>query len=497
MSVQLANFTNFHRGVHTDESLADQGFIREAQAIDIYGTGAGTFSGAPHRPGVIMPSQRLSAESVGAVSAGTHIQDLIEWITPFSSRTYGLAATSAAHLYVTESTPATDSQQTWYLVSSLSSATGGGGLMPFGSNLYYGQNTVLGKTDTTATNNNFKTFTESSVTPRPMKIFGGKLMVGNGRYIASLDSDESTFTGAALTLPIGFVVRSMDVWNGNLSIAADYTPTGATNSTASYLFLWNGTDPTFTQELQLPFTSAPLIFAHDNLLWIFGSDGALNGLVFVYNGAQLEKAFFLPNVVFHGNGSVGRFQSNIIVGTNGRTTSDEGGVWTIGRGGSEKPYAPSLSHIPSGVTAVSAVNCGAIYAESNNILTSWTDNTAYGMDRSANAFFPQGNSVLQTLPFHFGSPQFLKTFISIKPDLESAGTTTGSTFQILYRTDLATSFTALKTINASDTNLSPLIPLRKVKGRRIEFQFKWVTTSNAPLRLRSFSVLYSPQGKSR
>ena len=355
--IQQFTFTNFNRGIHTDENLASEGYLREIQGVDIYGTGAGTFSNAPHRPGVIMPSQRMAAETEGAVSSGTNVQDLMSWITPFSSRTYGLAPTSAAHLYVSESTPSTDSQQQWYLVSSLSSATGGGGLIPFGSNLYYGQNQVLGKTDTTATNNNFKTFTENSATPRPMKIFSGKLCIGNGRYVATLDSDESTFVGNALTLPVGFVIRSMDIWNDRLAIAADYTPTGATNPTQSKLFLWGGSG-TYEESLELPFTDAPVIVSHDNLLWIFGSDGALNGVVFVYNGAQLDKAYFLPNVVFQGFGSTAKFQSNILISTKGRTTSDEGGIFTIGRGGVDKPYSPSLSHIHS-PNSIAGVNGGA------------------------------------------------------------------------------------------------------------------------------------------
>lgn len=494
--MQTVIVNNFSRGVHTDENLAFEGYVREVQGMDIHGTGAGTFGSNPHRPGVYMPSQRMTAETEGATSASTNITTLMEWITPYSSRTYGVD--SGTRLYVSESTPATDSTQLWYYVSAVSTATGGGGLLPFGTSLYIGQNTVLGKTDGTTANTqlNFQTFTDTTVTPRPMIIFGGKLCIGNGRYVATLDSDETTFNGSALTLPINFAIRSLSIWNERLSIAADYTPSGATNPTASGLFFWDGTASTFTQQFVLPFTAAPLIGEHDNLLWIFGSDGALNGLVFTFNGAQLEKAFFLPSVIWHGNGGLTKFQSNMLIATNGRTNSDEGGIWTVGRGGVEKPYGCSLSHIAS-PNSVTGTNVGAVYAESNNILCAWYDGTNYGADRSSNALFPASGGLIQTLPMHFGSSTQIKNILSIRPDLEVAGTTTGSTLQILYRTDFASSFTALKTINDTDSPLSPLISLRNVRGRRIEFQFKWVTTSNAPIRMRSFSVNYSLLGKAR
>ena len=187
--VQNVTIVNVNRGVHTDEGLALEGYVREAQAIDIHGTGAGTFASNPHRPGVVMPSQRMTAETEGATSASTDVTTLIEWIQPYSTRTYAIDA--GIRMYVSESVPSVDTQQQWYYVSAISTASGGGGLLPFGSNLYIGQNTRLGKTDGTTANTslNFKTFSDTTVTPRPMKIFGGNLLIGNGRYIASLPSD--------------------------------------------------------------------------------------------------------------------------------------------------------------------------------------------------------------------------------------------------------------------------------------------------------------------
>ena len=497
MKIQSVTFKNFSKGEHTDEDLAYQGFAKTIRGVDIYGTGAGTFTDCPHRSGIYMPSQEMVAETLGAVSAGNEVSAMPEWIQPFGTKTFGL--TNNGNLVVTESVPATNSTQTWYRVSAVSATTGGGGLMPFGTNLYYGQDSVLGQTDGTATDNNFETFKENSATPRPMVVMGDELVIGNGQYIATLDSDETTFNDDKLQkLPTGFKVRSMDIWNSMVAIVMDFTPAGATNPSRSKLLLWDGISPGLINNLNLPFAAAPLIAAHDNLLWMFGDDGALNGTIYVFNGAQLEKMFFLPGTVFHKLGSKAQFQSNLLVGTNGRITSDNGGILTIGRESGTTSYGLSLSHLKSGESNVSAVNIGGLYGESNNILAAYQDGaSSYGIDRSDNDQFPDSGVVLQTLPLHLGFPELKKTFLSIKMDVDKAGVATGSTLQVLYRIDSSTAaFTALKTISESDTDLNVLIPIRK-RGRRIELQLKWVTTSNAPLLLRSFTVYFAASGKSR
>ncbi|KKM03121.1 hypothetical protein LCGC14_1777640, partial [marine sediment metagenome] len=173
-----------------------------------------------------------------------------------------------------------------------------------------------------------------------------------------------------------------------------------------------------------------------------------------------------------------------------------GGILAIGRESGSTTYGASLSHLKSSGSNVSAVNIGGLYAESNNILAAFQDGaTTYGIDRSDNDQFPDSGALIQTLPLHLGTPELKKTFQSLKLDLDTAGTATGSTLQVLYRIDSATAaFTALKTIAITD-DLNMLLPIRKI-GRRIELQFKWVTTANAPIRLRSFTINFSVQEKS-
>ena len=270
--------TKLIKGVSQDEDLAQDGYMASIIAVDINGTGGGTSTLAPHRRDVYQPTQRMVAEAEDAVSASNNISDSIEWVYPFNGKTYGLS--NGSRFY--ESVSAFGS--TWGLEFATSSSTGGGGLLPFGTNMYYGQNAVLGQYNGTASNHNFQTFNASTAGPRPMAVIAGRLAIGNQRNIATLDSDETTFNATRLQLPIGYVVRSLELWNNFLAIAADFTPPSAGQPISSRLFLWNGTAATYTDSLELPFTSAPLLIANNNLLWIIGSDTASNMSIMAFNG---------------------------------------------------------------------------------------------------------------------------------------------------------------------------------------------------------------------
>src|SRR3990167_3805007 len=198
--------TKLIKGVSQDEDLAQDGYMASIVAVDINGTGGGTSTLAPHRRDVYQPTQRMVAEAEDAVSASNHISDSIEWVYPFNGKTYGLS--NGSRFY--ESVSAFGS--TWGLEFATSSSTGGGWLLPFGTNMYYGQNAVLGQ------------YNSSTAGPRPMAVIAGRLAIGNQRNIATLDSDETTFNATRLQLPIGYVVRSLELWNNFLAIAADFTP---------------------------------------------------------------------------------------------------------------------------------------------------------------------------------------------------------------------------------------------------------------------------------
>jgi hypothetical protein len=192
----------------------------------------------------------------------------------------------------------------------------------------------------------------------------------------------------------------------------------------------------------------------------------------------------------HGLGSRSKFQGNIIFGTNGRTNSNNGGVWMIGGGQEQKPYALSMPFLLSPAGGITATNVGGLYGEANNLLAAWYDGTNYGIDKTSNAVFPNTGAYLVTLPLHFGEPTKNKMLYGLKVDLQNPGSVSGANLQIQYKLNFASSWTTLKTIYATDANLAPYIPLGR-QARRTEVRFNWTTSaSNNPLQIRSFSFFY-------
>lgn len=117
--------------------------------------------------------------------------------------------------------------------------TGGKGLTIYhdgtSDKLHYFASTTIGTYDFASTfNNSYKTGLESA--PHPAKEWQGILYFGNGRYVGSLNG--TTAVTAALTLPVGYEVQDIDIYDNYLAILT-HKATGALN-TECKLFLWNG-----------------------------------------------------------------------------------------------------------------------------------------------------------------------------------------------------------------------------------------------------------------
>jgi hypothetical protein len=71
--------------------------------------------------------------------------------------------------------------------------------------------------------------------PHPTKEFDGKTFIGNGRYVAKLDA--TTLTLQALTLPIGYEVQDIEVYNNYLAVLA-FRNLGSLNVECK-IFIWD------------------------------------------------------------------------------------------------------------------------------------------------------------------------------------------------------------------------------------------------------------------
>lgn len=125
----------------------------------------------------------------------------------------------------------------------------GQGLCEFNGALYYATDTQLGRTtDYSAFTDNYQTGLTSSPW-HPMCRFRNALLIGHGRYIATLE-DDTTWTLAALTLPPGYNVRSIFPAGAFVVILATRGST-ISASDQGMMFLWNGFADTYNSFIPL------------------------------------------------------------------------------------------------------------------------------------------------------------------------------------------------------------------------------------------------------
>ncbi len=269
MVKQSFTFSTFSNGLSNDPTKwKTHGYY--AAGLDLIGIR--DIAGVPigGQINTVQLAQALKKDAVSATtiaSADYHLKGLVEWISKWdavsANSLYGYipdisAAGTGLLLYNTSGT------NTWVSAKITSAATGGGGLGILSATMYYGQDTVLGQvTSANVYTNNFATFTAGAATPRPMKVFAGVLNIGNNNLISTVDS-TGTFAAAALTLPSGFVVNSLEVLGDFLVISAD-------NGTFARIFLWTGGTATYQEAYDLPELNAPVLISKEGRVFAIGN----------------------------------------------------------------------------------------------------------------------------------------------------------------------------------------------------------------------------------
>ncbi len=182
----------------------------------------------------------------------------------------------------------------------------GNGLRIFNSELFWAANATVGRVQnpTSAA----PTFTDSWQTGltlpgrHPMTVFLGKLNVGDGRYIATWDA--TTWTAQKLTLPAGFAVETLAVFNDFLAIGA------IGEDTDSRIFLWDGTSDTYNAEIPLYNQNPVALLSYGGILWIASG---LDPIIYAYDGTSVREVVKISDYFATSTGSAPYFEYDCLV----------------------------------------------------------------------------------------------------------------------------------------------------------------------------------------
>lgn len=387
---------------------------------------------------------------------------------------------------------------TWEHIRDNSNGSNAAGFKRFENSLYYTSSSRLGKLtgdptvggNWTDTHKNLKV--NNTTGDNPMEVFAGSLFIGNDRYVAKLESDETTFDDEALTLPEGYKVAAMIEWNDYLVIATKST-IAVTNE---IIALWDGVSEFPEQILVVPKPGATALFNHNNQLKAF-----IGKKIYRFTGSDFVIEKQLPKTGIPGDdivpevhqGSVDLYEERMIFGTDSGqeniNTFFLDGLYTYGRHSEEYPFALTYDFAPS-TGATSRISMGAvkIYGSVNNNETVYcsyydTGNDRYIVDVLDYNGHPDETAYLLTNAFEL-SGEFGRLVEGVELEFSGAMNVSDGTCKVTvyYRTDEdidpnddTTNFTELGVIDndpAGNNNMGEV--LRGVYARCKKIQFKFL-----------------------
>ena len=158
----------------------------------------------------------------------------------------------------------------WSVGRTLSSdSPNGQGLCDYDGYLYYRTSTQLGRFDYSSTwVDNWQTGLEAVSDFSPMLRFKEYLLIGHGRYVATVD-DLGAFTLKRLTLPPGYRVRSMFRVGSYAAILA-IRGLNLTSSEEGMCFLWGGNSPNYDDWIPIDGNPHAGIYHNNKMIIIAG-----------------------------------------------------------------------------------------------------------------------------------------------------------------------------------------------------------------------------------
>jgi len=260
-------------------------------------------------------------------------------------------------------------------------------------------------------NPNWKTLNSCSFHPIFVVPKSDLMCIGNGRYIAILNSSE-TWNDQALDLFYGWVVRCLTLQRPNLLI-------GAKDSKKAEMFTWDLASESYNPvegweerdiDAFLRGIGATYIFTPTLLYWF------REGLV--------ERAKELPSQVRHG--AIDIWKGKMLFGC-------INGVYSYHKKNKNYPVALNLEYTPSPITIANfdskSVEIGAILGRGDDLLVSWKDGSTYGLDNID--LNNKANAVYEGLSFDADRPFEDKLFRFIK--IVTKPLPSGCSIKVKYR----------------------------------------------------------------
>lgn len=277
-------------------------------------------------------------------------------------------------------------------------------------------------------------------------------MIGNGRYVATLEGGGSNYDPHRLTFPSTFKVRCFADWREFKAIGV-WLGDSIGDYDRGYIFFWDGTSDTYNFWIPIPEGGVNAMYGSAGTLYIVA--GYKGDLLEYTGGEKARKVKRLPKMTIDKQleilpGALTMWQTLLRIGA-GVTDSAvfEQGVYTWGKSNENKPDSLSYDHyISTDKTKSTGVKIGLLLPVAKKLLVGWKDNVSYGLDSIDLSSDPVPSGSLEFAIRDEGSITKEKALELIRSDFEPL--VTGESIGLQYKLDRASSWSSEETESDAD-----------------------------------------------
>lgn len=323
----------------------------------------------------------------------------------------------------------------------------------------------------------------------PMENFLQYICIANERYLAvwepisQTNPTESELEQHRLIFPTGYEVCGIEQWNEYLAVAVEKRSTSATNEFQDgRIFLWNGTDTNWTDQIPVP-EGAPygLKTFGNRLMYIAGN------ALYAWAGGEPQKVFQFPNTdtEYTDAEQYTVINPHMLAVRNGiliagfpsvtNSASIEHGLYSYGA--RMKNYSPSFGYsytISTGNRTNGTLRIGMVKSFGDKLFVSWRDGSNYGVDVVSPNSDPFATATIETLLIDGSRPDKYKMAADFKLTFEALPI--GATVTPKYKIDRESSWQTGTAAVAGDTEITLNIN-KRFKEIQLGMDIEATTTS--------------------
>lgn len=236
----------------------------------------------------------------------------------------------------------------------------------------------------------------------PASSFLNFLVIGNGRYVATLEPGP-IYNPHRLTLPPGYKVRCFATWMEYVAIGT-WKGSSISDYDQGRIFFWDGISTTYNFFIDVAEGGVNAMYGNRGTLYfIAGDDGYLMEYTGGSNAVKVKRVPRMGSKEFIevGPGAMTFWQSllHFGVGINGDASSVDRAVYTWGTlDDLEYPKSLNVDYPTSlGIQTGSDAKIGAVYPYGQTLLVSWQNINACGVDEISVDNDPQTETTVEML----------------------------------------------------------------------------------------------------